>query len=78
MADSSPVAPTKLNAKRQKDDKDYHRHRLTDATFNPSKSTKVYGRLYTRPRLMIPYQIAILTPCRLVRRQTQDSRRQMA
>ncbi|KAJ4163473.1 hypothetical protein LMH87_005197 [Akanthomyces muscarius] len=37
MADSSPVAPTKLNAKRQKDDKDYHRHRLTDATFNPNR-----------------------------------------
>ena len=78
MADSSPVAPTKLNAKRQKDDKDYHRHRLTDATFNPSESTKVYSRLCIRPRLMSRYQTAILTLWRLVRRQTQDSRRQMA
>ncbi|OAQ98799.1 hypothetical protein LLEC1_03873 [Akanthomyces lecanii] len=38
MADSSPVAPPiKPNAKRQKDDKEYHRSRLSDATFNPSR-----------------------------------------
>lgn len=50
MADSSPVAPIKVNAKRQKDDKEYHRHRLTDAAFNPSESAEAHFSLYVRPR----------------------------
>lgn len=36
MADSSPMAPVKANAKRQKDDKDFHKYRLTDVAFHAS------------------------------------------
>ncbi|KAJ6784158.1 hypothetical protein PWT90_10814 [Aphanocladium album] len=37
MADSSPMAPVKSIAKRQKDDRDYHKSRLADATFNANR-----------------------------------------
>ncbi|KAJ2970128.1 hypothetical protein NQ176_g8335 [Zarea fungicola] len=31
------MAPSKSNVKRQKDDKDYYKARLVDASFNPSR-----------------------------------------
>ncbi|KAJ3496686.1 hypothetical protein NLG97_g2470 [Lecanicillium saksenae] len=37
MADSSPMAPVKTMSKRQKEDKDYHKSKLTDASFNPNR-----------------------------------------
>lgn len=78
MADSSPVAPIKVNAKRQKDDKEYHRHRLTDAAFDPSESTEARFSFCVRPRLTKRYQAVIRTPWKLVHLQTPNSRRQMA
>ncbi len=40
MADSSPIAPAKSHAKKQKDDKDHFKSKLGDAAFNPSESAK--------------------------------------
>ncbi|XWW92316.1 hypothetical protein V2A60_000239 [Cordyceps javanica] len=37
MADSSPMAPVKANAKRPKDDKEFHRSKLADDDFNPNR-----------------------------------------
>lgn len=42
MNASSPMAPSKSNVKRQKDDKDYYKARLADATFNPSEDNTVH------------------------------------
>ncbi|KAM0743388.1 hypothetical protein ACQRIT_003565 [Beauveria bassiana] len=55
MTDSSPMAPAKPNTKRPKNDSNWHRSRLADATFNAKRyPDPLKARPSPDPRFGVP------------------------